>query len=416
MRKNGYASKTTLSDLAIIDKDDKSSLSVVLSGKVIDLVEARKLIEGQFPHTYIEKKNNDQLRFVIPLKTQTDSAEGPSTTDTVEKIVDLTHCRLGCHFTLEAKPHGSKYVPELVIRLDGNHDNESLLGRVVLDIIGRRIDPTKTNDPLKDYTYERAENGVGMVIRPNNEVCENHDQVIQYGMVMASHFKHRLHESPHHIHLSGIEMADKKEHTETEEEGKQTICLKLSGEERELRLAKMAIGKQDGLRTKLVPIEGTDKKTLNIYAKSSGMEDIVETLRRTHMSTGFNLPVTIGVGLFPEPYKAESAEKPILAYKPAVALMFNVPDTQYDPVLVHALSNYVASFTKTNITMRIPLVENPWGQGYLINISSPTALVTHESYADQGEALLRARQITERLRNLIEYEAPEQKPGLGNGR
>jgi hypothetical protein len=406
MRKHGFASKTQLYDLNVLEGEgDKSSLSLSFSGKVIDLAEARRILEEQFPHAYVEKKDKD-LRLVIPIEHKEDS---PTAIDLVEKVIDLTHCKLNYYYTIEAKPHGSKLVPELGIELDGDHSNESLYGRIALDVLLRKIDPSKTHDPFKGYTYKRNGNGRSILIRPNNEVCETPEQAMQFGGMMISHFRHQLEESAHHIQLAGIELAPPE--LRTQEEGKQTIALVLTGDERELRLAKLTIGSKEGLRLKIVAAkDDPTKRQLHVYADvPENMEDIVETIRSVHQSSGCHLPVHLAAAVIPDKVGTLPSGDSDIIYRPATAMVFDVDNINYDPVLVQALAIYASSYTQGGGRLTFPLLRSEDGSVVGLTISRPTVLIAREPYVEIKEAWTRAVSITSRLKSLLEHDEPEQK-------
>ena len=405
MRRQGHAARTELYDMDLLQSEDKASVSFYFSGKPIDLEATRKILASRFPLAYVEEQK-DKLRIVIPFDLKTSRAGARAL---VEKVLDATHSKLSYHYTLDSKRHGSKRMPELCITLDDKHNQDSFYGQEVLDIISRRIDKAKTHDPLKNYTYGPNKDGSRIVITPTDEVCETHEQAIQYGSMMMSHFKHHLEESAHHVQLTSLDPAPPEERIQVE--GKQTIALTLNGDERELRLIKWNLARSENLRTALVPDRKDPMKLqLNIYADiNNHLNDIIEIIRTVHKETGCRLPInTAAIVVQHVKGKLPSGEDDVVFY-PATAMLFNNEQADYDPILVQALAIYASSYTKNRAKLTFPTATLDDGSGREgILLSQPTTLVVNEAYTELSEAWGRALGITTRLNALLQHDEPEQ--------
>jgi hypothetical protein len=420
----GYAFKTKLKGIDIIDGkgDDgepQAFLAVTLGGKYEDLIDAQTYLMEMFPEMKAVKKPK-RLRFQIPMSG---SEDAPSVTDIVENIVDLLHCNLDYEFRLAARHHGSKFKPEVTIRLAEEISSQSLLGKVVMDLIERKIDPTKTNDPLKDYTYTRSANGSSLIVTADNEVCDIEPQAILYDMVMAKHFKHRLDAAAHHMRMVGLEHVKIKNHKTADDEGeewkqeegedgklKDGVSILLAGNNEELLIAKRALAKsaKDLHVVKNEPEKGQTQGTLRISAPAENLNEISNVIRGVHLNTGCKLPVSMASTAYTNNSKLSPTAPAVPIYRPCIALLFNTPEAQYNPLMVQALASYISSYMKMNGTIHFPIEHDiSTGKNYF-NLQLPSAFISQQTYADAESAMAHAQVIYKRIQPMIDFDGPEK--------
>jgi hypothetical protein len=422
MAKNsGFAFKTSLKKIDIIDGpagssgEQKPLLAITLGGKQEDLIDAQTYIMELFPDAKIQKKAH-KLRVLVPMSGDIDA---PSATDMVEQVVDLIHCDIDYQFTLASKHHGTKHVPELNLSLKEDHPSHSLTGKVVMDLIERKMDPSKTSDPLTDYTYERTPNGNGLVIRPNNEVFSSMEQALLYGMVMASHFKHRLDPAAHNLRMTGMEIGTIENPRQEIEEGeewkqnaeesthKQGVTIVLTGNHEELLIAKRSFNKKSLLSTDINPPEdGQTQHTMRISGAAETLTEVCSMIREVHLTTGCKLPVEMAKAFFSNNTKLSPSAPAIPVYKPAVALAFNTPETHYNKLMVDALASYIAGYMKMNGSIHIPMTYDIATGQNLYDLRSPSAIISEQSYANLEDAQAHAEKMFKRVRSMIEFDPP----------
>src|SRR5687768_16318684 len=96
MTHQGHASQTKIEDIQLREKDDKSNVTVCLSGDSLDLAAAHSVLQAEFPKAYLDIDAQKRLRIVISHQKSDENA--PSVTDIIEKIFDKTQCDLGLNF------------------------------------------------------------------------------------------------------------------------------------------------------------------------------------------------------------------------------------------------------------------------------------------------------------------------------
>jgi hypothetical protein len=419
--KPGYAFKTKLKDIDILENrisgEQQSVLAVTLTGKYEDLLDAQAYLMEMFPEMKVSKKPK-RMRIHIPMSGAIDA---PSVTDIVENIVDRLHCDIGYELKLAAVPHGTKFKPEVTIRLAEDTSSQSLLGKVLMDLIERKIDPQKTTDPLKDYTYKRSPNGASLIVTADNEVCDVAPQAIVYDIVMANHFKHRLDAAAHHLRIAGLEhvkikkrksaVEEGEEWKQDEEEGKLVdgVSIIIAGTSEELLIAKRALGKSKDLHLTLnEPEQGQSQGTLRISAAAGNLNEISTIIRAVHLTTGCKLPVSMASAVYTNNSKLSPTAPAVPVHRPCIALLFNTPETHYNPLMVQALASYISSYMKMNGTIHFPMqYDNATGKNYF-NLQQPSAFISQQTYADSASAMAHAEKIYKRIKPMLDFEGPEK--------
>jgi len=402
MKRSAHSSKTSLTGVNVIGDDEKPSLSIVLAGESPNLGEAQRLLQAKFPKAYIEMKRNE-LQCIMPMQTTVDS---PSVSDIVEQVFNETQCGLGFHYNLMVHPHGSKFVPEVTIELEHPHSQDSLLGRSVMDVIERKLDITKTDDPMHDYVCIRSPDGTSLSVKSASEICDFQPQALHYGAVMMSHFRHRLDVAAHTIRRSAVEHAfiEKQPAGSPPREG---ICIVLSGNEEELRRAHLSMGKGNHVKCELESGDpGKNNATLRINKPLHGLDEVCDMIRMVHLSTGCKLPVSLGSAVFtdePDPGKVRAEKQ---TFQPGVALSFDASDTEYNPLFVRALGAYIASYLNADGKISHPVIPSVDGDGYMLNLQQPSAIIVASSFDQQDEAKDKAQQMVKRLKPILEFDSP----------
>ena len=175
MRK-GYASKTELVDLKLRRADaHKSSLTFYFSGAAHNLAETKALLEKEFPGSYIESDKNT-LSCSVPMAGK-DTPE--IITDTLERIFDKARFKMKVHEVIRGKKHGTKQVPEVLFRLDDDVNTDTLYAQAVLDMLMRKVDPSRHNDdPMTQYQHKKGADARSVIVSVDDDICENDHQVM----------------------------------------------------------------------------------------------------------------------------------------------------------------------------------------------------------------------------------------------
>ena len=229
-------------------------------------------------------------------------------------------------------------------------------------------------------------------------------------MIVLSHLRHRFIEQMHNVRMTDMEVIAPEGTFGRGDSDPSKVVVTLSGDERSLLLAKLALAKRNALPSKLVKATEAGKESqLQVQAKASDLKGLVDIIRAVHLASGCHLPVGLMAASLPEASTDNNAKVQLIAHRPAIGLLFQEPDIKYTGAFIEALTNYVGVHTKRKADLHYPTAQDPLGVSMGINLARPVGIIFLDSYYDGREALEQSTLLVQKLRALLEHEAPAQQ-------
>jgi hypothetical protein len=357
------------------------------------------------PDAYIESEKH-MLRCSIPMNGN-NTLE--AVTDKLETAFDRTRFKMHMQPAIRAQKHGSKLLPEVLFRLNDDVDSDTLYARAVINMLMRKVDPSNSgSDPMTQYQHSKSDDGRSVIVCASDEVCENSQQVMQSGMAVLSHLRHRFMDPVRDVSMRNLEVVSDEGNLRHPGKDASKIMITLAGDEKSLMHVKMSIKRQSGFKCTLTKApDGSEESQLLVQSEARDLKGIVDIVRAVHLASGCHLPLSLLAASLPQVSNDNKNGVALTSYRPAVGVLFQEPGVKYNGVFVEALTNYVGVYSNRKADLHYPTMQSPIGKPMGLNLAQPVGIIFLDSYYDAQEALGQASLLVKRLKSLIEHDLPE---------